>query len=186
MKILDNIKTKFANRKLNKLIHNSNSSRKIKTTNLTNAENVGLIYCVENEKDYKKIIKLINYLKGEFGIRSIKALIYFPFKEDPLFLQSKVSLDFFTKKHLSFSLEPSSTEAINFSNTTFDILIDLTANEFTPLKFITYKSKASLKIGKYSTENEPYYDLMIAEKNKDNFEEYINHIVSYVGNLKNA
>jgi len=185
MKFIDSIKVKLANRKIAGLLKKS-TSRKVKTSNLNEAENVGLTYYVKNQDDYNKINKLLNYLKGEFGIRKIKALVYFPSKEDPDFLQSKVALDYFTKNEVSFTLQPISNDVTNFINEPFDILIDLTANEFHPLKYITLQSNAHLKIGRHKPENEPFYDLMIAEEKDDDFESYVNHIVKYLSLLKNA
>lgn len=185
MRVIEQIKENFAKRKLNKLTA-IKSNRTIKTSNFQQAENVGIIYQTKDENDYKKVIKLINYLKGEFGIRNVKAIVYYPVKEDPQFLLSKVSLSFFTKKDINFSLQPNSIEVTNFIKEPFDILIDLTANNITPLKYITLQSKAHLKIGRYKEENEPYYDVMISEKVDNDFEEFVNHIVQYLSLLKNA
>lgn len=185
MGFLEQIKEHFAKRKLSKLT-TVKSNRTIKTSNLQQAENVGIIYQTKNETDYKKVVKLINYLKGEFGIRNVKAIVYYPAKEEAEFLLSKITLTFFTKKDINFSLQPSSVEVTNFIKEPFDILIDLTANNITPLKYITLQSQAHLKIGRYKEENEPYYDLMISEKVDNDFEEFVNHIVQYLSLLKNA
>ena len=178
MKFIENIKDYLGKRKLNRLLVNS-KARSIFFCNLNKASNVGLIASVKDEEDYKKIINFIEYLKGDIGIRKVNAITFYNEKEIPSFLQTKLSFDFFTSEDLSWNREPLKDACKNFMKEDFDILIDLTDDFIIPLRNILAKSKASFKVGKYSEDNEAYYDFMIDSKH-NNFHQFTKEAVRYL------
>ena len=80
---------------------------------------------------------------------------------------------------------PTIKEASNFMNENFDILLDIIREKEISQRFVLHYSKAYLKVGTYSSENEPFYDMMIDLKG-DDFEEYINQVVTYLNMLNKS
>tara|TARA_B110000196_G_C21069646_1_gene626819 strand:+ start:714 stop:1280 length:567 start_codon:yes stop_codon:yes gene_type:complete len=177
------IKRFFGKQVLKKLLKRS-TKRKIKSCNINQANSFGILCVVKEEKDFKKIIGLVKYLKDEFGIRNIKALAFYNKKDNPNFLQSRLGFDFYSIKDLNWFCFPNTITARNFINENFDILLDITDGEFIPQKFVLHYSKSTLKVGTFSVKNKPYLDLMIDFKSKD-FQENINQVVSYLDMLNN-
>ena len=70
-------------------------------------------------------------------------------------------------------------------NENFDILLDIIKDQEISQRFVLYYSKAYLKVGTYSSDNEQYYDMMIDLKGED-FEEYINQVVTYLNMLNKS
>ena len=177
------IKAIVGKKVLENLVKKKNK-RNVKFCNINQANSFGIICVIKDEKDYKKIIGLIKYLKGEFGIRNVKALAYYPKKDNPHFLQSRLGFDFFNIKDINWFCLPNTVTTRNFINENYDILLDVTDGEFIPQKFILHYSKSALKVGTFSKTNKPYLDLMIDFKSKD-FQENINQVVSYLDMLNN-
>jgi len=68
---------------------------------------------------------------------------------------------FFCKKDLNWYYKPTDNGAINFAQKPFDILIDLSVEEFIPLRFVLRESMAGFKIGRYNPSMTADYDMMI-------------------------
>lgn len=170
---------KIIGKRVLKNILNKKVDRKVRFCNIKEANSFGILCVVKDEKDYKKILKLIKYLRDEFGIRGIKALAFYTKKDNPHFLQSRLGFDFFNTKDLNWFCFPNTIVSRNFINENFDILLDITDGDVVPQQFSLYYSKAALKVGTFSKKNKPFYDLMIDFKGSD-FQENINHVVNYL------
>ncbi len=64
-------------------------------------------------------------------------------------------------------------------NETFDILIDLTQKRIVPLRLVLLFSKSPFKVGSFSNEKKPFYDLMI-ETDPADYKEYVNQVTNYL------
>ena len=71
------IKRFFGKKVLSKQLK-KHKKRKVKSCNINEANSFGILCVVKDEEGYKKVVKLIKYLKNEFGIRNIKALAFYP------------------------------------------------------------------------------------------------------------
>ena len=178
MQFIENIKDYFGLHLLkNKL--SKNKDRKVRFCNLNNAKKVGLLYNIDDERDSHKLLRFIKTLKEDFGIRNVKAISYFQDKNSPSFLEGNNSVQYFITSDLSWRREPKNDVCIEFMKQEFDLLIDL-SNEFViPLKSVLLDSKAKFKVGKYSKENEAYFDFMINSKHID-FYEFTQELVRYL------
>ncbi len=179
MRWIDNIKEYFGRRKLQHLVLTERNRTK-QFVNLNQAKSVGLIYTVGNEQELKQIQNFANYLKGEFGIKTVYSLVYVDKKEVPPFVQAKHSFDFFLSSDLSWRKEPIKDVCKNFQDINFDILIDLTDEFSLPLRFILVQTKAKFKVGRFSEANQPFYDFMITCKEKGNFKSFTKEVVRYL------
>ena len=61
----------------------------------------------------------------------------------------------------------------------FDILLDLTENVTIPLRLVLLLSKSPFKIGSFSEDKKPYYDLMI-ETDPNDYLQYVKHVINYL------
>lgn len=155
------------------------SKRTMRSCNINDAKSLGMLCVIKNKDDYESIIKIIDNIKSEFTIPKIKILAFYPLKDEPFFLKSRLGLDFFTVHDLNFYAFPNNIVVRNFINESFDIILDLTANKIIPLRLILYFSKSPFKVGSFSNENKPFYDLMI-ETDPGDYLEYIKQVVNYL------
>lgn len=183
MGIYDEIRIRAGRLSLKKELR-TQATRKVVTTNLNDAKAIAFLYKINTEEDCIRVNKFMKYLKSEFGIKRVFFLGYWDnAKKDPEFLQTKLDFDFFSKKDLNWRGVPAGGNIDNFMSEQFDILIDLNNYFNIPLRYLILKSTAKMKVGRYSKENEPYFDLMLAD-NKTDFEEFCNQLVKYLTMIK--
>lgn len=183
MGVIDKIRIRAGRLSLKKELNND-LSRKVVTTNLEKANAVAMLYKITTEEDYIKVNNFVKYLKSEFGTKRVFFLGYWDdAKKDPEFLHTKLDFDFFSKKNLNWKGIPVGGNIDNFISDKFDILIDLNNYYNVPLRYLILKSCAKMKVGRYSQENEPFFDLMLAN-NETDFEDYCNHLVKYLLMIK--
>lgn len=178
MQLIENIKDYFGLAKLNSLLKKE-SSRSINFCNLNNAKSIGLLIELKEETDYKKLLNFIKLLKGDYGVRNVSSIAFYNNKEEASFLQAKLSFDFFLATDVNWRREPQKEACNIFMNEKFDVLIDLTDSFSIPLRRILLTSKAQFKVGRFSEENQMYYDFMI-DSNKSNFTQFTQEVVRYL------
>ncbi len=178
MQLVENIKDYFGRAKLNTLI-NQQTKRKVSFCNLNNAKSVGILFYIENESDFKRLLSFVKVLKGDYGVRNVSSLALYSENEEPFFLQSKLSFDFFLPSDLNWKREPLKPVCSTFVQEEFDLLIDLTEDFNIPLRNLLLKSKAKFKVGRYSEENQTFYDLMINAEGA-NFSEFTQESLRYL------
>lgn len=183
MKVVDSIRVQAGKRALKKVLL-ADEKRIARVCNLADAKSVGLLYKIESQDNYDHLLKFAKYLKSEFGTKQVFMMGYWDKKKEvPDFLKAKVDFEFFTKASLNWAGIPRGGNIDNFLNEQFDILVDLNSYFNVPLRYLIAKSKARLKVGRFSPENEPYFDIMIGN-NKLTFEEYGNELVKYLTMIK--
>lgn len=182
MKFLDRIKTRFGSWFLNKEL--KGSIRKPKLATFGNATSVALLYKGDDQASLANVKKYVSYLKEEEGIRDVVSMGFFDVKESPDFLGNKVGFQHFTRNDLNWYKKPAGKEVQHFMNIDFDILIDLSQNEWLPLRFVLAASKAKFKVGRYSKDNEAFYDLMIELPQEVKMSTYIKQINHYLDLMK--
>ena len=89
--------SKFIERRLKKA-----SSRKVQSCNIDDANSMWMICVIKNVNDYEAVVKIIKMIDKEFKIPNIKILAFYPLKDDPGFLKSRLGLDFFTIYDLNY------------------------------------------------------------------------------------
>ena len=85
----------FGAKVLQKKLKNQ-SNRMVQSCNVEDATSMGMICVIKNINDYEAVVKIIKMINKEFKIPNIKILAFYPLKDDPGFLKSRLGLDFFT------------------------------------------------------------------------------------------
>lgn len=179
MKVVDSIRIQAGKRLLKKELQ-ADEHRVAKVCNLAEAKSVAMLYKIDSKESLDHLRKFAKYIKSEFGTKKVFMLGYWDdAKENPDFLQVKVDFEFFTKKDLNWAGIPRGGNIDNFLKEKFDILIDMNDYLDVPIRYLMTKNKSRLKVGRFSEENEPYFDILIGE-NKMNFEIYCNELVKYL------
>jgi hypothetical protein len=156
----------------------SRVSRNRKIMNLDEAGSIGVVYFLPDEPVYRKISVYVKKLQ-DMGKR-VKALGYVESKHLTGQFLPKLSYDFFFPSGLSWNYKPTSTEAREFIDCEFDILIDLSTENSLPLLFIAGLSRAKFKVGMQRDASAAYLDMMISLQEKDGLEELITQIDHYI------
>ena len=178
MKIIQNIRRIFGERLLKTKM---SSSRATKVHNFDDARSIAIIYKEKGESFYILVKQYVKYLAAEHGIREVMAMCYIEDKKMiPYYHVHKLKFDYFTSAELSWRMEPACDQVSNFVKQEFDILIDLEKEPCLPLRFILAESCAAFKVGYYHPDNEPFYDMMLASRENDTFDEYIKQVNHYL------
>jgi hypothetical protein len=162
MKVLDNTKVLIGRKVLqNKL---KNLMRDTKVCNINEAKTIGIIYNATNSvsfeiiRDFTRILMQKKIEVSVLGYVDSKKLI-------DHYLYRK-GFDFFTKNNLNWYNRPKSDTVDDFMNKPYDILINLSLEEYYPIQYVLALSPSTFKVGKYFEEPN-YMDLMIdIEKEK--------------------
>lgn len=164
MNSIQQIKQKFYYRFLNKELQKTRTLRL--STNLEEAETVGIVFNASNEEQKKVVLKYASTLRS-LG-KKVELLGFFNTKEeieDPGF-------GFFNRKSIDWFNRPKGEAVDRFIKQNFDLLVNLSGETTPPFDFITALSKASFRVGP-STENTFCCDLMIDTKNPADLSNFI-------------
>lgn len=151
--------TLFRNRFLH---HRTNSALKSNTSLRASipyqqALSIGILFSVEDKQKHDAIKDFIKLLQADG--KKVKVLEFLPSKKE----NYEFMFDFFTINDLSFWGKVTSPDADKFIETPFDYLyvIDKASNPL--VLHLLARSKAKCRIGKFSKEDQPFYELMIEQ-----------------------
>lgn len=159
----------------------SGAKRERRVMNIEEASRVGVLYYLHDEPTYRTVSEYVGQLQG--AGKTVKALGYVESKRLTGQFLPKLSYDFLYPSGLSWNYKPVSTAAKDFIESKFDILIDLSTEDYLPLLFISGKSKAVFKAGMQSERRKPFLDLMIDLRGNNGLHELIkqmNHYLSII------
>lgn len=179
MGIIQNIREKFAKSFLFK--HQSEIKRSQKQINLNSARTLVLLYFLRDELTYKKAELIINTLISR-NIK-VRVICYTDQKIIPHYFVPKITQDIITAKDVNWRYQPVKPFVKEFICTEYDLLIDLSLEEYLPLFYCSALSKATLKVGRYQEDHHIFYDLMIhatPEETIDSFSEQVIHYLSRI------
>lgn len=162
------LKSKLANRILNSKLSSVNREKKV--FNLDSAQTAGILW-ESNQKDS------FDLLEKELRTAKIKTvgLCYFQSKKAVI----PAEINGFTRKQTTWSGIPKTTRAEDFIQQKFDLLIDLTRQNFFPLVYVTALSEATFKIGS-SGFAVNYFDLNIEFREQPETSQLTEQILYYL------
>jgi hypothetical protein len=134
--------------------------RKREVISFEDADTIGILYDATDERDSDTIKNYVKNVRLNFK-KEIFAIGYVDKNAVGKTQYAQVGLDFFTKKDLNFSMKPSNNIINNFINEEFDILINLNSGKCYPLKYISAMSRARFRVGRFSSSNSIYFDMMV-------------------------
>ena len=132
--------------------------------NLKDAKNIGILYNATHLVSFEIIKDLVKSLSSKNV--NVSALGYVHSKMLIDHYLYRKGFDFFTRNDLNWYYKPISKVVDVFMQNPFDILIDLSLEEYFPIQYILASSVSTFKVGMY-TPNQQHLDLMIdLEKEK--------------------
>lgn len=174
-----NIKCKIGHFYLNKRL--KKLKRRVKAHNFKTAKTAGIIFNSPDEKSFEAIKQFLSFL-SENELKVI-ALGYIPSKKIPENYLMRKGINFYSKSDLNWYFKPKNEIINQFTNQEFDILFDLSIEEYFTVNYVGSLSKAEFKIGKQS--DNAYHDLLIDIKENNTIEYLIDQIKYYLNLINN-
>ncbi len=162
MRLTENIKTAIGSRALRKKSKQANRRKTV--CNLIDAKNIGILYNATHLVSFEIIKDLVKTLSSKNV--NVSALGYVHSKMLIDHYLYRKGFDFFTRNELNWYYKPEGQVVDDFMQNPFDILIDLSLDDYYPIQYILASSVATFKVGRY-TPDQQNLDLMIdLEKEK--------------------
>ncbi len=181
MKIVQNIREKFAKSFLLQQVNEMN--RKQKQINLESARTVALLYYLTDEASYKTAESILSRLI-ELNLK-IRVVCYTDLKIAPHYFIPKITQDILTSKDVNWRYQPQKPFVKEFVDTEYDILIDLSLDDHLPLLYCAALSKAGLKVGRFQEDHQLFYDLMIQTGPDETIDSFSIQVIHYLSRINN-
>jgi len=176
-KIKDSIRHWFLGKALKKL------RRTKKTFGYKQAGNIGILYDVSTEDNFRQITALVKELQNDK--KKVKTLGFVDNKNLPEYCFPQLSFEFCTPNSFAWNQKPLDKNVKDFINAHYDVLIDFTPSEFFHVKFLNALSDASFKVGRFHEKYIELYDLMIQIDDTTPQEEAIKQTIHYLKMINN-
>ena len=158
----------------------NNQLKKNKTlrsnTTFKKSASVGILFTVEDRSKHDAVKEVIKKLEAEG--KTVTVLAFLPEKKENF----EFLFNYFTAKDVSFWGTLNSQDALTFSVTPFDFLYCLDEAPNPIVLNVLARSKAKCRIGKYQEENQPFFELMI--ENKNGFKGLVEGAMRYTRELR--
>ena len=155
----------------NRVVHNFNTAKR-----------VAVVFDTTDQETFRHIREFSKFLERS-GIAS-KVLGYVDLEEIPGDFGLWENCQVICKRDLDYFFRPKDENILKFTDMDYDILFDLSMNDFFPLSYITVLSRAKFKVGRYKeTYNDS--DFMINISGEPTVEFLIGQINNYVSILNN-
>lgn len=116
---------------------------------------VGVIFSVEDKQKHDLVKDFIHKLERDG--KKVQVLEYLPNKKD----NYEFMFDFFTINDVSFWGKIESEKTLKFSDTPFDYLFCLDAQQNPMLLYLLARSKSKCRVGKFNEDEKSFFELMI-------------------------
>ena len=125
-------------------------------------QSVGILFSVEDKPKHDAIKDFIKQL--QLDGKKVMVLEFLPKHKD----NYEFMFDFFTVKDLTFWGKVESRDADKFIETPFDYLYCIDKNSNPLILHVLARSKARCRIGKFSQQDNPFFELMIEQNGSVN------------------
>lgn len=180
MKIFNNIKKKIGTYILKKELVKHRIHKE--TVNLQEAKHIGILYKVSDEETHNCIEEFIKSLQDKDI--DVSTLGFADYKEIPHYCYPKIKHKILTLKNLNWHYKPTGMDVHDFINKDFDIIMDLSMEDFLPFKYVLSHSKAKFIVGKYDDSSTHFYDMMLKVDNSTKINDFIKIVVEYLNIIK--
>jgi hypothetical protein len=173
MNFIQNIKVSIGESKLAKKLKEQVHVPVVCTLN--EAKNIGIIYNATEVVSFEIIRNLVKGISRESV--TVTVLGYVDSKKLIDHYLYRKGFDFFSKNELNWYFKPIARVVEQFIKEPFDLLIDLSLDDYYPIRYISAVSPALFKVGRFSPKN-AYLDFMIdIEKEKQTMQHVHNEIM---------
>lgn len=182
--MIEKLKSTYANFHLKK--DASKVERTRKDPDIHKNASIGILYDATDKDNFEVVREFFRDLRSHE--KNPVSLGYIDYKEVTFHPLARPESDYFFKDQLNWMKKPSGPVVENFIKEPFDILINLTLEDFHPLDYIAAVSKAGLKIGRANSAVSFCYDLTFhLDKDADvkSFAYTIIHYLSKINNERN-
>lgn len=153
-------------------------SRSKKVVNLTNASTIGILFSMLDEQDYLYVNSVVNQLIANG--KDVRIIAFLPQKQIPNYYIAKLKMDLITLKDLNFLGICKKPFCESFIQEEFDLLIDLSSDDYLPLNYISGLSHASFKAGRYSEKMIEVYDFMVKKPEDMENKRFSETVIGYL------
>ena len=157
--------------------------RQQKQTNLQTARTVALLYYLPDEATYHIAETILSKLT-KMNLK-VRVVCYTDLKIIPHYFVPKITQDIITAKDVNLLYQPQKPFVKEFINTDFDLLIDLSLNNYLPLLYCSALSNAGLKVGRFQEDHELFYDLMIQAGQDETLDSFAAQVIHYLSRINN-
>lgn len=164
---------------LQKFLELKTKSALKKNTSLRNtvdyykAKKVGIIFSSDTLDKHKAIKSMILSLEDDG--KQVEVISFLDDGKE----NHEFKFNFFSRKDISFFGNIESVDLLNFINKEFDYLFTVDSVLDPIIKNVLALSKSKCRVGKFSTENSPFFELMINPVNKSSTGEFIEEVLEY-------
>ena len=170
-----NLKLNTGIRSLNKKLRTYKRIRE--SHNLETAKTAGILFTPTDQASFEQIKQFLTYL-GNYKLQ-IYVLGYIDAKIIPESFLFWKGINLFSRKELSWAMVPNTPVVTDFIDKPFDLLLDLSLENFFPVEYIARLSKSKFKIGRF-TESHSGYDLMFDIEKEKSLDAYLGYIKQYL------
>jgi len=170
-----NLKLNAGIRSLNKKLRQFKRIRE--SHNLETAKTAGILFTPTDQVSFEQIKQFLTYL-GNYKLQ-IYVLGYIDAKTIPESFLFWKGINLFSRKELNWSMVPKTPVVTDFIDKPFDVLLDLSLDDFFPVEYIARLSKSKFKVGRF-TENHSSYDLMFELEKGNSLDSYLEYIKKYL------
>ncbi len=172
---MNTLKQRLGYRVLNNKLRNFNRLRQ--SHNFETAQTAGILFTPTDQVSFEQIKQFLSYL-STFKLQ-IYVLGYIDSKVIPESFLFWKGINLFSRKDLGWMLIPKSLVVTDFINKPFDLLFDLSMNDFFPVEYISRLSKSKFKVGRFTSDHKSF-DLMFELNQTNKLETYLEHIKYYL------
>lgn len=137
----------------------------------------GILFHHTNEEDFVAIQGFLRELSG--NNKQVTGLGFIEAHDIPVFYLLKKGITFFCLKDLNWYYKPQADFVIDFINREFDLLINLSLDNYFPVEYVYALSRARFKAGKL-TKGYNYDDLTIDVKESRDIKYLIQQFSHYL------
>jgi hypothetical protein len=179
--MIEKLKNTYANFHLKK--DASKVERTRKDPDIHKNASIGILYDATDKDNFEVVREFFRDLRSHE--KNPVSLGYIDYKEVTFHPLARPESDYFFKDQLNWMKKPSSPVVDNFINEPFDILINLTLEDFHPLDYIAALSKAGLKIGRANSAVSFCYDLTFHLDKEADIKSFAYTIIHYLSKINN-
>lgn len=179
--MIEKLKSTYANFHLKK--DASKVERTRKDPDIHKNASIGILYDATDKDNFEVVREFFRDLRSHE--KNPVSLGYIDYKEVTFHPLARPESDYFFKDQLNWMKKPSGPVVDNFIKEPFDILINLTLEDFHPLDYIAAVSQAGLKIGRANSAVSFCYDLTFHLDKEADIKSFAYTIIHYLSKINN-